>query len=228
VAEILSSVPLFASPYGPPRALLDFESLGGDRPAILGLGVAAFGCREGSDGAIAPWACPLYSAWPISTRGQEEAGRTSDHGTIGWWLSQSAAVREAAARGLGHGSREGLPDLKQAVRRAWQAGQAIGVRTWWAKPAGFDMWLWRLLVGEHVGAEVVGKTRDARTLWEAAELLGGPRIEEPRLPGGEAHDPGADALATAAACADALAALLRAGRTLAGLTAASGVSTEEA
>lgn len=194
----------------PTAGLLDFEALGGPRPAILGLGLAAFGVHAGPTGEPVAWAAPLFQAWPITTREQE--GRTSDHGTIGWWLAQTEAVRSAAQRALGHGSREGLPTLAHAVRRAWQAGQRAGVRLWWAKPASFDLWLWRDLVGEFVGPEVISKTRDARTLWEAAELAGGGAISEPRradLGIGEAHDPGADALATAAACADALAALLR-------------------
>lgn len=198
-----------------PQAMLDLEALGGSRPAILGLGLAAFGV-ERTPGGLDPWACPLLSAWPISTRGQDD--RTSDHGTIGWWLAQSPAVREAASRALGHGSRAGLPVLAEAVRRAWRAAAEAGIRRWWAKPAAFDLWIWRDLVAQHVGEGVgdrlIGKLRDARTAWEGGARASGIERAEPdkaTLGLGEHHDPGADALATALATADALADLCRAG-----------------
>ncbi len=204
MAKILTQAPA----GHPAHALIDFEGLGGDKPVILGFGVAVFGYSCLSPGGLAePWAAPLFSAWPITTREQDD--RTSDHETIGWWLMQDACVREAVSRALGHGSRAGLLTLTTAIRQAWQAASAAHVHRWWAKPASFDLWLWRYLVREHVGAEVVGKTRDARTLWEAAECVK-PMIkicEPPRDLVGPLHDPGADALASAAACADAIAIL---------------------
>jgi len=185
--------------------LLDFEAMSHGRlPVIVGLGAALFGVRE--DGAAWASACADATAWPISTRGQET--RDLDHDTVGWWLAQEETIRAPVVRALGHGSRAGLPDLRAAVLRAWQAASVAGVREWWAKPAAYDLSLWWQLVREHVSptARVHGKLRDARTLWDAAELATGVPVREPDLQ--PKHDPGVDALATACGCADALAALI--------------------
>lgn len=185
--------------------LLDFEALAhGRAPVILGLGAALFGVDADGFAWAAP--CPKASAWPISTKGQE--ARDLDHSTIGFWLAQPEVVREPVVRALGHGSRAGLVDLRAAILNAWQAASEANVGEWWAKPAAYDLSLWWQLVREHVSAtvKVHGRLRDARTLRDAAELATGVRVTEPDLQ--PKHDPGVDALASACACADALALLI--------------------
>jgi len=189
-----------------PRAdmVLDFEALGkGSRPVIVGLGAALFGVDHNGLAWASP--CADVQGWPISTRGQ--GGRDLDHETIGWCLEQSEEIREPVRRALGHGSRAGLPDLRATVLATWQAACGAGVGCWWAKPAVFDLALWWQLVGEHVGnVKIHGRLRDARSLWDAAELVTGTLVREPDLR--PKHDPAVDALATACACADALALLI--------------------
>ena len=194
-----------------PQAMLDLETLGGHRPMVIGIGIAAFGVLR-TNGGLVPWACPLYTSWPITTTGQED--RTTDRETIGWWLSQDATVRAHAANALGFGPSAYLPRLAESVRRAWQAAEAAGIGKWWAKPAAFDLWIWHeLLVRNGATDPLMRSLRDARTAWEAAEAATGEVVAEPdkaSLGLGDEHDPGVDALATALATADALA-LLRGG-----------------
>lgn len=188
-----------------PGMLLDFEALSHGRlPVIVGLGAALFGVDAGGQAWASP--CPDATAWPISTRGQET--RDLDHDTVGFWLAQPDAVREPVTRALGHGSRAGLLDLRAAVQRAWQAASGAGVGEWWAKPAAYDLSLWWQLVREHVSptVKVHGRLRDARSLRDAAELATGVATREPDLQ--PKHDPSVDALASACACADALALLV--------------------
>lgn len=190
-----------------PGMVLNFEALGkGSRPVIVGLGAALFGVDAGGSAWAAP--CAAVNGWPISTRGQAGVdARSLDHETIGWWLEQPEEVREPVRRALGHGSRAGLPDLRATVLATWEAACGAGVGCWWAKPSAYDLALWWQLVSEHVGTvKVHGRLRDARSLWDAAEVATGTPVREPDLR--PKHDPAVDALATACACADALALLI--------------------
>jgi len=190
-----------------PDMVLDFEALGkGSRPVIVGLGAALFGVDE--DGLAWASPCADVKGWPISTRGQDGiGGRDLDHETIGWWLDQPEEVREPVRRALGYGSRAGLPDLRATVLATWQAACGAGVGRWWAKPSAYDLALWWQLVGEYAGTALVhGCLWDVRSLWDAAETATGALVREPDLR--PKHDPAVDALATACACADALALLV--------------------
>ena len=191
--------------------LLDFEMLGpGDAAKVIGVGASSFGLdREGM-----PYACPIYEAWPISAVRQESRTLTLD--TIAWWSRQAPAVRDVAFAGIGGNARgEGGKPLRLAVKELIeQALISAGDHgadpwrqiMWWAKPAAADLSLWMSLLREFRPdlSMLYGRVRDARTLWDAAELATGVKVEEaPRDPD-DVHAPGADSLATAWACARAM------------------------
>jgi len=200
--------------------LLDFEMLGpGDAAKVIGVGASSFGLdKEGM-----PYACPIYEAWPISAARQDARTLTLD--TIAWWSRQAPAVRDVAFAGIGGNARgEGGKALRLAVKELVEAAMLAVAKetrqvtietadadawrriTWWAKPAAVDLSLWMSLLREFRPdlSMLYGRVRDARTLWDAAELATGVKVEEaPRDPD-DVHAPGADSLATAWACARAM------------------------
>lgn len=197
--------------------LLDFEMLGpGDAAKVIGVGASSFGL----DKEDMPYACPIYEAWPISAARQESRTLTLD--TIAWWSRQIPAVRDVAFAGIGGNVRgEGGKPLRLAVKELIeQALISVGDSdadpwrriTWWAKPSAADLSLWMSLLREFRPdlSMLYGRVRDARTLWDAAELATGQKVEEDPRDADGVHAPGADSLATAWACARALRLLKRA------------------
>ena len=206
--------------------LLDFEMLGpGDAAKVIGVGASLFRLRFDDE----PEARLIYEAWPISAARQDARTLTLD--TIAWWSRQAPAVRDVAFAGIGGNARgEGGKPLRLAVKElvdaamtvatcetpptsTWNNGAEAWRRiTWWAKPAAADLSLWMSLLREFRPdlSMLYGRVRDARTLWDAAELTTGRKVEEaPRDPD-DVHAPGADSLATAWACARAMRLLRRA------------------
>lgn len=212
--------------------LLDFEMLGpGDAAKVIGVGASVFGL--GSDDE--PTARLVYEAWPISAARQDARTLTLD--TIAWWSRQAPAVRDVAFAGIGGNARgEGGKPLRLAVKELVDATtlaaaeetsvtSELEVReidraspevwrriTWWAKPAAADLSLWMSLLREFRPdlSMLYGRVRDARTLWDAAELATGVKVEEAPRDADDVHAPGADSLATAWACARAMRLLRRA------------------
>lgn len=204
--------------------LLDFEMLGpGDSAKVIGVGASSFGL----DKEDMPYACPIYEAWPISAARQDARTLTLD--TIAWWSQQAPAVRDVAFAGIGGNARgEGGKALRLAVKElidatTLTAAEETGVTTetfpevwrritWWAKPAAADLSLWMSLLREFRPdlSMLYGRVRDARTLWDAAELATGREVKEDPRDADGVHAPGADSLATAWACARALRLLKRA------------------
>ena len=198
--------------------LLDFEMLGpGDAAKVIGVGASLF--RLGPEDE--PDARLIYEAWPISAARQESRTLTLD--TIAWWSRQAPAVRDVAFAGIGGNARgDGGKPLRLAVKElidaaTLAAAEETGVTsetfpevwrriTWWAKPAAADLALWMSLLREFRPdlSILYGRVRDARTLWDAAELATGHKVEETARSSDEVHAPGADSLATAWACARAL------------------------
>lgn len=197
--------------------LLDFEMLGpGDAAKVIGVGASSFGL----DKEDMPYACPIYEAWPISAARQESRTLTLD--TLAWWSRQAPAVRDVAFAGIGGNARgEGGKPLRLAVKELIEqalisAGDSGADPwrqiTWWAKPAAADLSLWMSLLREFRPdlSPLYGRVRDARTLWDAAELATGREVKEDPRDADGVHAPGADSLATAWACARALRLLKRA------------------
>lgn len=197
--------------------LLDFEMLGpGDAAKVIGVGASSFGL----DKEDMPYACPIYEAWPISAARQESRTLTLD--TIAWWSRQAPAVRDVAFAGLVDNirSKGGKPlrlAVKELIEQALISAGDSGPDpwrqiTWWAKPAAADLSLWMSLLREFRPdlSLLYGRVRDARTLWDAAELATGQKVEEDPRDADGVHAPGADSLATAWACARALRLLKRA------------------
>lgn len=200
--------------------LLDFEMLGpGDAAKVIGVGASVFGL--GSDDE--PTARLVYEAWPISAARQDARTLTLD--TIAWWSRQAPAVRDVAFAGIGGNARgEGGKALRLAVKELVDATTLAAAEetrrvtietadadawrriTWWAKPAAADLSLWMSLLREFRPdlSMLYGRVRDARTLWDAAELATGREVEEAPRDVDGVHAPGADSLATAWACARAL------------------------